>query len=88
MKKTITALSLLSGLVAVLSVILNIQVLFNGNRTPKRSHSNAVSEIFVVYLLSDFTEGLSVPLGICVFGSNIFSLNSFANSSIADGNVC
>ena len=31
MKKTITALSLLSGLVAVLSVILNIQVLFNGN---------------------------------------------------------
>lgn len=30
MKKTITALSVLSGLVAALSVILNIQVLFGG----------------------------------------------------------
>ncbi len=30
MKKSITALSVLSGLVAVLSVILNIQVLFGG----------------------------------------------------------
>lgn len=30
MKKTITALSVLSGLVAVLSVVLNIQVLFGG----------------------------------------------------------
>ena len=30
MKKTITALSVLSGLIAVLSVILNIQVLFGG----------------------------------------------------------
>lgn len=31
MKKTILGISALSGLVAVLSVILNIQVLFNGN---------------------------------------------------------